>query len=169
MEKVKIVLDADVLIHFSKAGRLSILPDIFPQYKYIILNVVYEELKTIQNQIDNQIYFLKNISIENFTPAGKMLMEYAMLTNTFGRGESACMAYCKYTNNVIGSSNLKDIKTYCTENKITFLTTLDFLYYAYTKNIMSEKECDNFIDDVIAKGSKLPKIKITNYTPNYIL
>lgn len=96
-------------------------------------------------------------------------MEYAMLTNTFGRGESACMAYCKYTNNVIGSSNLKDIKTYCTENKITFLTTLDFLYYAYTKNIMSEKECDNFIDDVIAKGSKLPKIKITNYTPNYIL
>lgn len=65
MEKVKMVLDADVLIHFSKAGRLSILPDIFPQYKYIILNVVYEELKTIQNQIDNQIYFLKNISIEN--------------------------------------------------------------------------------------------------------
>ena len=169
MEKVKIVLDADVLIHFSKAGRLSILPDIFSQYKYIILNVVYKELKTIQNQIDNQIYFLKNISIEDFTPSGKMLMESAMLTNTFGRGESACMAYCKYTNNVIGSSNLKDIKTYCIENKITFLTTLDFLYYAYTKNIMSEKECDEFIDEVISKGSKLPKIKITSYTPNYIL
>lgn len=84
MEKVKMVLDADVLIHFSKADRLSILPDIFPKYKYIILNVVYEELKTIQNQIDNQIYFLKNISIEDFTPSGKMLMEYAMLTNTFG-------------------------------------------------------------------------------------
>ena len=28
--RVKIVLDADVLIHFSKAGRLSQLPDILP-------------------------------------------------------------------------------------------------------------------------------------------
>lgn len=169
MENVKIVLDADVIIHFSKAGCLSILPNIFPKYKYIILDVVYKELKTIQNQIKNQINFLKNISIEDFSPSGKMLMEYAMLTNTFGRGESACMAYCKYTNNVIGSSNLKDIKAYCSENKITFLTTLDFLYYAYTKKIMSEKECDEFIDEVISKGSKLPKIKVSNYVPNCLL
>ena len=95
MQEIKIVLDADVLIHFSKAGRLSILPDIFPKYKHIILDVVYTELITIQNQIDNQIYFLKNISIEDFSPSGKMLMEYAMLTNTFGRGESACMANCQ--------------------------------------------------------------------------
>lgn len=169
MENIKIVLDADVIIHFSKAGRLSILPNIFPKCNYIILDVIYKELKTIQNQINNQIYFLKNISIEDFSPSGKMLMEYAMLTNTFGRGESACMAYCKYTNNVIGSSNLKDIKTYCSENKITFLTTLDFLYYAYTKKIMSEKECDEFIDEVISKGSKLPKIKVSNYVPNCLL
>lgn len=169
MENIKIVLDADVIIHFSKAGRLSILPNIFPKCNYIILDVIYKELKTIQNQINNQIYFLKNISIEDFSPSGKMLMEYAMLTNTFGRGESACMAYCKYTNNVIGSSNLKDIKTYCSENKITFLTTLDFLCYAYTKKIMSEKECDEFIDEVISKGSKLPKIKVSNYVPNCLL
>ena len=29
MGKVKIVLDADVLIHFLKAERLSLLPEIF--------------------------------------------------------------------------------------------------------------------------------------------
>lgn len=31
MEKVKIVLDADVLIHFCEAGRLSMLPEILPE------------------------------------------------------------------------------------------------------------------------------------------
>ncbi len=29
-----------------------------------------------------------------------------------------------------GSSNLKDIKEYCANNRITYLTTVDFLYYA---------------------------------------
>ena len=169
MENVKIILDADVLIHFAKAEKLSLLPTILPQYKYTILSVVYEEVESLHTQIDNQILFFNNISKEEFTPKNEMLIEYSILRQTYGKGESACMAYCKYTNNVIGSSNLKDIKTYCIENKITFLTTLDFLYYAYTKNIMSEKECDEFIDEVISKGSKLPKIKITSYTPNYIL
>ena len=46
MAKVKIVLDADVLIHFSKAGRLSLLPNILPEYEYTVLSVVYDEIKT---------------------------------------------------------------------------------------------------------------------------
>ena len=36
MGKAKIVLDADVLIHFSKAERLSLLPEILPEYEYIV-------------------------------------------------------------------------------------------------------------------------------------
>ena len=36
MGKVKIVLDADVLIHFSKAERLSLLPEILPEYEYTV-------------------------------------------------------------------------------------------------------------------------------------
>lgn len=31
-KKIKIVLDADVIIHFSKGGKLSLLPKIFPEY-----------------------------------------------------------------------------------------------------------------------------------------
>ena len=49
MGKVKIVLDADVLIHFSKAERLSLLPEILPEYEYTVLNVVYGEVKSIQS------------------------------------------------------------------------------------------------------------------------
>ena len=37
--KTKIVLDADVIIHFVKAGQFSLLLDIFPEYQYIILDV----------------------------------------------------------------------------------------------------------------------------------
>ncbi len=42
--KTKIVLDADVIIHFVKAGQFSLLLDIFPEYQYIILDVVYDEV-----------------------------------------------------------------------------------------------------------------------------
>lgn len=43
-KKTKIVLDADVIIHFIKADCFSLLPDIFPEYEYIILDVVYNEI-----------------------------------------------------------------------------------------------------------------------------
>ena len=42
--KTKIVLDADVIIHFIKGGQFSLLLDIFPEYEYLILDVVYNEV-----------------------------------------------------------------------------------------------------------------------------
>lgn len=165
MEKVKIVLDADVLIHFCEAGRLSMLPEILPEFEHVVLDVVYKEVFPIQNQLDNQIRLLKNIKMETFSPSGEMLFEYAKLSKTRGKGESACMAYCHFNNNVIGSSNIKDIKDYCKQNKITYLTTLDFLYYAYKRGKMTKDECKKFIDDVLTNGSKLPKTDITKYIP----
>lgn len=166
MEKVKIVLDADVLIHFAKAGRLSMLPEILPEYNHVVLNVVYDEIKTLQDQLDRQIHFLKNIALEHFEPKGEMLAEYATLRKLFGKGESACMAYCRFTNNVIGSSNLKDIKEYCEHQKITYLTTTDFLYFAFVRGKMSAEECSQFLVDVTEKGSKLPMVDIMEYSPS---
>ena len=166
MGKVKIVLDADVLIHFSKAERLSLLPEILPEYEYTVLNVVYDEVKSIQSQLDNQIKFLRNITKEEFAATGDMRKEYALLRSRFGKGESACMAYCRYTKNVIGSSNLKDIKEYCLAQKIVYLTSIDFIYYAYKRNMMTVEECYEFIETVNSKGSKLPVLDITRYIPN---
>jgi hypothetical protein len=37
MENVKIILDADVLIHFAKAEKLSLLPTILPRYKISLI------------------------------------------------------------------------------------------------------------------------------------
>ena len=166
MAKTKVVLDADVLIHFAKGGMLSILPSILPEFEHIILKPVYDEIKTIRSQVDNQVNLLKNISLEDFNPQGEMMREYAVLSSNFGRGESACMAYCKFTNNVIGSSNLKDIKDYCAKEQITYLTTLDFLYYAYKRGKITEAECRQFVSDVTSKGSHLPQFDIASYIPS---
>jgi predicted nucleic acid-binding protein len=165
-ERVKIVLDADVIIHFSKGGYLSLLPQIFPDYEYVVLDKVYNELSSVATQLDNQICYIKNITKIPFQPSGQMLREYAMLKSRFGDGESACMAYCKFTSNIIGSSNLRDIRNYCSENKITYLTTIDFLYFAWYKRLLSADDCHNFILEVKAKGSRLPDVSdITKHIP----
>ena len=169
--KTKIVLDADVIIHFVKAGQFSLLLDIFPEYQYIILDVVYDEVtvnKATKTQIDNTLNFLSaRIANVTFAPKGKSRLEYARLRSTLllGKGESACMVYCRDNQDVLGSSNLKDIKEYCSQNQITYLTTLDFLYYAYIRKKMSKVEIDAFIKDVRAKGSKLPDADIEKYVP----
>src|SRR5574344_1775041 len=170
MQKTKIILDADVVIHFAKAGWLNKLPSIFPSYEYAILDTVYKEiLKPTRIQLDNQIQFLKNITRIPFSPTGDMLKEYALLSSKFGKGESACMAYCKYNNDVIGSSNLRDIKEYCAVNNLTYLTTIDFLYYAVIHNIMTRSEAKQFVVEVTQADSKLPDVDFDTFVSQVIL
>jgi len=166
--KTKIVLDSDVVIHFMKGDCFTLLFNIFPEYQYLILDVVYEELaKNAQTRtfIDNIVVFMPDkLKKIQFQPTGKMMYEYAQLLRTLGRGESACMIYCYDNKDVLGSSNLKDIKEYCASHDITYLTTLDFLYYAYIRKKMTKKECDEFIQKVLSKGSKLPLVDISTYS-----
>lgn len=167
--KTKIVLDADVIIHFIKAGQFSTLLDIFPEYEYLVLDIVYNEVtvnKSSKGLIDNVLHFYSNrISLVRFSPKGESRLEYAKLISRLGRGESACMVYCRDNYDVLGSSNLRDIKEYCEMNKITYLTTLDFLYYALVRKKMTEEECKLFIAEVNNKGSRLPVVDILSYIP----
>ncbi|MDE6636739.1 MAG: hypothetical protein K2K32_00730 [Muribaculaceae bacterium] len=169
--KTKIVLDADVIIHFVKAGQFNLLLNIFPEYQYLILDVVYDEVtvnKATKNLIDNTlIFFSTRITNVKFAPKGESIREYVRLRSKLllGKGESACMVYCRDNYDVLGSSNLKDIKGYCSENQITYLTTIDFLYYAFIRRKMTKEEVDAFIKEVIAKGSNLPEVDIERYTP----
>lgn len=170
MSKIKIILDADVVIHFAKGGYLNVLPLIFKEYEYAILDTVYNEiLKPTRIQLDNQIHLLSNITRLSFKPQGEMLKEYAMLTAILGKGESACRVYCKYNNDVIGSSNLRDIREYCQENKLTYLTTIDFLYYAIKNKVMTIEEATQFILDVNNKDSRLPNIDFRTYISDVVL
>lgn len=168
--KTKIVLDADVIIHFIKGGQFSLLLDIFPEYQYLILDVVYGEITVHGNnktQIDNTLVcFSSRITRISFDPKGESRREYARLQSSLGRGESACMVYCRDHRDVLGSSNLRDIKEYCRQNGIAYLTTVDFLYYAFVRKKMTKAEVDAFMAEVVAQGSKLPSVDIERYIPN---
>ena len=80
-----------------------------------------------------------------------------------GDGESACLAYVKHTKDIIGSSNLKDVKRYCALHSIELLTTMDFLCDAFRIGLLSESNCDDFISRVLAAGSTLPVTKMSEY------
>lgn len=171
VEKVKVVLDSDVIIHFIKGGCLSLLPQILPTYSFIILDIVYDRELAASHRVilQNIVAQLKTISIERWEPSREERQEFIRLQRQFGLGESAAMAYCNYHNDVLASSNLKDIVDYCDTNSITYFTTMDFLYQARFKNIMSEQECDEFITNVVAQDSKLPVTRMSNYKPRLTL
>lgn len=162
---VHILLDSDVIIHFVKAGRISTLIDLFPQ-RMMILDRVDEELrknKTVNVILENMVVW-KALSIVPF-PAKDLnvFREYAQLIKTKGKGESACLAYCRYHPHIIASSNLKDIRKYCEQYQVAYITTMDILCIALYRQILTERECDEFIQKVRASDSKLPDMGIAKY------
>ena len=170
-KKIKIVLDTDVIIHFAKGEMLSMLPSIFPEYQFVILDIVKSEIKRpLLTQIERQISVLGNITEIAFGDTPEERREYFRLTSRavgLGRGESACMVYCLYHHDVVGSSNLKDIKEYCKRNGIAYLTTCDFLWYAWKRGMMTEDEIRAFVDRVKSAESILPEdFDVQHYSPN---
>lgn len=75
-KKTKIVLDADVIIHFMEANYFSILPDIFPEYEYLILDVVYNEISQnsgTKDFIDKYLHFFHKLKEEPDAPVEKVI------------------------------------------------------------------------------------------------
>ena len=170
-KKIKIVLDTDVIIHFAKGEMLSMLPSIFPEYQFVILDIVKSEIKRpLLTQLERQISVLGNITEITFGDTPEERREYFRLTSRavgLGRGESACMVYCLYHHDVVGSSNLKDIKEYCKRNGIAYLTTCDFLWYAWKRGMMTEDEIGAFVEKVKSAESILPEdFDVQHYSPN---
>lgn len=163
-----ILIDADVVSHFIKGGEIYSLKNIFPN-EIKILDKVYKELEKhagkkiqIDNLINQNILEIYQFPEEN----QDIKKEYFYIKNKLfkGEGESACLAVVRYTNNIIASSNLKDIKHYCTMHSIDYLTTMDFLCEALKIGLFDVSRCNSFISAVIARGSILPVTKIEDYT-----
>jgi hypothetical protein len=128
--------------------------------------------KVIVFDSDVIIHFIKSgfiTSIKDLYPKNKKIILGKLLSSDgvlLGKGESACLAFAKYTSNIVASSNLKDIQNYCIENKIDYLTTMDFLEYAHQNKILSEADCDYFIYNVKSKDSRLPYNSMKEYYSN---
>lgn len=53
-----------------------------------------------------------------------------------GDGERACMSMARFGQEVIASSNFRDVAPYCDENGIEYIGTLDVLTIAMNKGIL---------------------------------
>jgi hypothetical protein len=93
----------------------------------------------------------------------EILKEYLLLKKIMDDGEAACLAVAKFRKEYVASSNITQIGTYCKANCIVYYTTIDILLEAMIKKIMTEAECDKFIKEVRARGSRLPCISIADY------
>jgi hypothetical protein len=89
------------------------------------------------------------------------------LKKTKGKGESACMAICRYQKKILASSNLTDTKTYCQTHQIRYLTTMDILAIGYKKGKLTLADADQCISHIISKGSKLPCSTLQEYLKKF--
>ncbi len=147
---------------------MSLLPQILPEFTFLILDIVRNELPAlVLAELQNMIQRDRTIAEETFGKNSGECREYARLISAsglgLGRGESACMVYCLYHNDVLGSSNLRDVRQYCDDNGITYLTTIDFLFYAISRGVMSRDDAETFCQKVVAMGSKLPQVDFDTY------
>jgi predicted nucleic acid-binding protein len=161
----KILLDSDVIRHFIKGEKLQLLFSMYGDH-LVIVDVVKNELLRsgqIVTQVSNFISF-NSIEVLTFpTDNFEILREFSRLKKRFGDGESACMAIAKFQRHIIASSNLRDIKLYCENNKIMYKTTMDILMDALDKEMLTEDECNEFISQVKKRNSKLPVNTIDEY------
>ncbi len=160
-----ILLDSDVIRHFINGGHLDKLASVYPGRLVILDRVKHEICRSIgiRPVVEN---FLTNSNIPTvpFPNDMTIIREYAYLQReNFGIGESACMAVARYQNQFIASSNLRDIARYCQQHQITYFTTMDILEQALNDGILTHDQCDQFITDVLAVGSKLPFKTMTLY------
>lgn len=173
MEKINriILVDADLVSHFITAVEAENIHLIFPDNPIQMLDKVHAEL---QNWKSAHVGFViadllkkKRIKLIDFPEDNEEIKkEYFHIKKILfkGDGESACLAVARYNKNILASSNLRDIKSYCIMHKIEYLTTMDFLCHALAAAVFNEARCDAFLQKVIAAGGKLPVKRMKEYT-----
>jgi hypothetical protein len=162
-----ILIDADVVSHFIVGGYITVLPRIFP-YKIKILDKVYQELvRTPKKKIEvNNLIDMKLFTILPFPENDEQIKKEflrLMKLEFKGEGESACMAVVRYSKNILASSNLRDIANYCKMHQLQYLTTMDFLCEALRTNIMSLKDCNEFLNRAKLANQKMPVYIMENH------
>jgi len=138
--KVLILVDADVIIHLYKADKISLLNDLFHS-RVRIMDIVLSELLgnlTINKVVENLFRFKQ---LEEIKFPQSLYLEFNKIKDIVkGKGERATLIYCKHNNDIIASSNTKDIVPYCKENRMSYITTLDIFNIAIERNLMTIKE-----------------------------
>ena len=104
----KIVLDTDVISSFAWVERFDIIIELYSP-DVIILDVVKDELIKVKHlfNIVNKYIESEDIELIKLDINADEGLEYGRLLKdiwTVGKGEAACMAYCRYHNCILGSN-----------------------------------------------------------------
>lgn len=171
-----VLLDCDVISHFIANNSLEDLPLILAPHPCFILDFVYLEVAawpmrlafleaTIKAGIIKRMAFPEDFETKK---------EFARIKSCYpliGDGERACMAVARFNENIVASSNFRDVAPYCTKFNVLFLGTLDILTVAIEKGIYDEQQCDEFIQTALTYNKAcFPKgvTAIRYYTPRDI-
>lgn len=171
-----ILLDCDLISHFIANGAISDLPEILAPHECVVLDYVYSEVAVRPMRLAFLLPLINSgkIKKENFPVDAEINKEFARIKSKrpiIGDGERACMAVARFSENVIASSNFRDIAPYCDEFNILYLGTLDILSLAVTKGIYDERKCDDFITTALTYNkASFPKgvTAMRYYTPKDI-
>jgi predicted nucleic acid-binding protein len=155
-----ILLDADVISHFLVAGRIDLLSGIFDAPK-VILSAVFDELSKFAVKLIEveQLEYRYGLRIMPFPEDDERVFnEYFSIRNSLfcGAGETQIMAVARFHGHIVASSNIADVRRYCTTHGIRLLTTMDFLNRALDDALMVPAEVDSFLKALRAAGSRLP-------------
>lgn len=163
---MKIVLDTDVIIHFIRMGCLFRLPRFIPNYQFVVLDSVLNEVthRHERMMLEGQINLVRNITLlrkdDEFD--WDTMKTYFGLKRLYGEGESACMAYCyHHREDTVGSNNTKDITEYCEQNNISYLTTSEFLHIGVRNGEITEEEACQFINALRENETYLKPLDMT--------
>jgi hypothetical protein len=158
---VKILIDADVLIHLYAGGVLNLLPDIYPN-RIVLIENVRNEITSLKRAIEAPDGILDGKGVTEITIddcSGQAQLEYTKLSKEkgLGDGESAVLAVARFDGKYIASSNIKDIHDYCYAYKIKYVTTMDLFLEAIEKGVLTEEECNICISTIKTKNHRLPE------------
>ena len=145
-----ILVDADVISHFMATGYIDRLTEILQPHcrddcRECVQGGQLSSYGAGQEAEGGQVmerckvckiafpYTNENIRREFF----RLKKENPML----GDGERACMSMARFGQEVIASSNFRDVAPYCDENGIEYIGTLDVLTIAMNKGIFTSDEC----------------------------
>ena len=80
-----------------------------------------------------------------------------------GKGEASAISLAKYNDGILGSNNMRDIRTYIELYKLKHITTGDILVEALHRGVISEGQGNVIWANMINRQRKLPTETFSDY------
>ena len=156
------MVDADVISHFMATGYIDRLTEILQPHAVMIVENVYKEASyhptepDRKRKVDKWMERCKVCKIAFPYTNENIRREFFRLkkreSDAGGTENGLVCRWRVFGQEVIASSNFRDVAPYCDENGIEYIGTLDVLTIAMNKGIFTSDECNRFMAEAKAKN-----------------